>query len=99
VICSASWHNRWMTGRSKFLRFACVAIVPAVLCGCVTEPNRTASVKADEDAVRKTPAATEQRINQGDIGFVDVFAKDAVSLLPAHRILLAMTLSDRCTRA
>jgi len=71
-----------MTQRRKFLRFACVAIVAALLTGCAAEQNRAASAQADEDAVRKTLAATEQRINQGDIGFVDVFAKDAVIIAP-----------------
>jgi len=71
-----------MTQRRKLLRFACVAIVAAVLTGCAADPNRAASAKADEDAVRKALTTTEQRINQGDIGFVDVFAKDAVIIAP-----------------
>jgi uncharacterized protein (TIGR02246 family) len=38
---------------------------------------------ADEAAIRQTLAKTVQRINQGDIGFVDVFAKDAKIIAPS----------------
>jgi len=47
-----------------------------VLCGC-------ASKSADDAAVRRTIAGIEQQINQGDIGFVNVFANDAVIIAPS----------------
>jgi uncharacterized protein (TIGR02246 family) len=46
------------------------------LCGC-------ASKQSDEAAVRRTIADLEQRINQGDTGFVNVFANDAVIIAPS----------------
>ena len=42
-----------------------------------------ADTHADEAAIRQTLATVEQRINQGDIGFADVFAKDAVIIAPS----------------
>jgi uncharacterized protein (TIGR02246 family) len=38
---------------------------------------------ADEAAIRQLLANTEKKINDGDIGFVDVFAKDAVIIAPS----------------
>ena len=56
------------------------------LVGCATKPAAATGgpdqAKADESAVRRVLAETEQRINQGDPGFVDVFAKDAVIIAP-----------------
>lgn len=49
------------------------------LCGCASR----ASTSADEAAVRQTIAGLEQRINQGDAGFVNVFANDAVIIPPS----------------
>jgi len=50
----------------------------AMLCGCASKP-----AAADEAAVRRTIADLEQRLNQGDIGFVNVFANDAVIIAPS----------------
>jgi uncharacterized protein (TIGR02246 family) len=59
-----------------------VAVLMAMgLSGCASgSPDRA---KADEAAVRQTIAGLEQRINQGDIGFVNVFANDAVIIAPS----------------
>ncbi len=46
------------------------------LCGC-------ASTKGDEAAVRRTIAGIEQQINQGEIGFVNIFANDSVIIAPS----------------
>ena len=68
----------------KLLQAAALAVV---LSGCA--PNRAAATGApdqpntEEAAIRRTIANLEQRINQGDPGFVDIFAKDAVIIAPA----------------
>lgn len=64
---------------------ALAAVMAAALGGCTTKPGAGGpdQAKADEAAVRRTLANTEQRINQGDPGFVDVFAKDAVIIAPS----------------
>ena len=66
---------------------AVTAIIAVTLGSCTTD-RRTRSgdadqVKADEVAVRRTLADTERRINEGDLGFVDVFAKDAIIIAPS----------------
>lgn len=58
------------------------ALMAAALGGCSTNSG-TGSRAVDEAAVRRTLADTEQRINQGALGFVDVFAKDAVIIAPS----------------
>jgi uncharacterized protein (TIGR02246 family) len=68
-------------------QFACskvalIAVVAAALGGCGTK-SASVSSAADEAAVRRTLADVEQKINQGDLGFVDVFAKDAVIVAPS----------------
>jgi len=70
-----------------FRRLAIAAVVAVTLGGCSTksaaptgEPDRA---KADEAAIRGTLSDTEQRINQGDLSFVDVFAEDAVIIVPS----------------
>ena len=55
------------------------AVLATGLCGCASK--RAAA--ADEAAVRRTIADVEQKINQGDIGFVNVFANDAVIIAPS----------------
>jgi ketosteroid isomerase-like protein len=54
----------------------------ATLEGCSAKLTTETSA-ADEATVRQTLARMEQRINQGDLGFVDVFAKDAVIIAPS----------------
>ena len=55
-----------------------------MLVGCAAKsPGGTTDPRADETTIRQTLANVEQRINQGDIGFVDVFAKDAVIIAPS----------------
>lgn len=49
------------------------------LCGCASKPVAA----ADEAAIRRTIADLEQRINQGDTGFVNVFANDAIIIAPS----------------
>jgi uncharacterized protein (TIGR02246 family) len=64
-----------------------VAAIAVMLTGCASNPAGTTGgaerAKADEAAIRRTIAGLEQRINQGDAGFVDIFAKDAVIIAPA----------------
>jgi uncharacterized protein (TIGR02246 family) len=55
------------------------ALMAAALWGC----GGTSQPQADEAAIRRTLADLERRINQGDAGFVDVFAKDAVIIAPS----------------
>jgi len=68
----------------KPLRVAALAVV---LSGCASNRAGTTNApeqpKAEEAAIRGTIAHLEQRINQGDPGFVDIFAKDAVIIAPA----------------
>jgi ketosteroid isomerase-like protein len=58
-----------------------------MLGGCTLYPAASIGgpehVKAEETAIRRTIADLEHRINQGDPGFVDIFAKDAVIIAPA----------------
>jgi len=64
-----------------------VAALAVVLSGCASNHAATTGApkqpKAEEAAIRRTIADLEQRINQGDPGFVDIFAKDAVIIAPA----------------
>ena len=67
-------------GVSKWLVAAAVA---ASLSACAPKPATVAAdTHADESAIRQTLATLAERINQNDIGFVDVFAKDAVIIAP-----------------
>ena len=73
------------------------------LCGCASKlPGNPEQAKADEAAVRQTIAGIEQQINRGDIGFVNVFANDAVIIAPLSpdgdlEAMRAWTQSARCT--
>ncbi len=72
--------------RLSCAKLAFIAAIAVALGGCTAKPvvtDATDHVREDETAVRRTLADTEQRINQGDIGFVDVFAKDAVIIAPS----------------
>jgi hypothetical protein len=52
--------------------------------GCTTRDAKTAShIEADEAAIRRTLATSESRINSGDLGFIDVFTKDAIIIAPS----------------
>ncbi len=55
------------------------AVVAIGLWGCASKPTTA----ADEAAIRGTIAGIEQQINQGDAGFVNVFANDAVIIAPS----------------
>lgn len=80
----APWDNRTMTRPILFSRFALAVATAAVLVGCATKPTVGAvGADADEAAVRRTLAQVEHQINQGDLGFVNVFAKDAVIIAPS----------------
>ena len=62
-----------------------IAAMVIALSGCSSNPATTsgpAQERADEAAIRRTLGDIEQRINQDDPGFVDVFAKDAVIIAP-----------------
>jgi len=63
-----------------------VVLGAAALAGCATKPAAATAgpdqSKADEAAIRQLLADTEQRINRGDLDFVNVFAKDAVIIAP-----------------
>jgi ketosteroid isomerase-like protein len=67
-----------------FGNVAVPAVIAATLSACATnQVARIDGAKTDEIAVRRTLADTEQRINRGDLRFVDVFAKDAVVIAPS----------------
>ena len=55
------------------------ATIAVVLAGCIARPTPS----ADEAAIRQTLAELERKINQGDVSFTDVFAKDAVIVAPS----------------
>jgi len=69
------------------LKSLALAVLASTLAGCSTStvtgtarPNQSGN---DEVAIRQLLANTEKRINEGDLGFVDVFAKDAVIIAPS----------------
>jgi len=74
---------------SRPTRFAKLPLATAVaagwatLVGCAPAPAVATGTNADEAAIRQTLARVAQQINQGDLGFVDVFAKDAVVIAPS----------------
>lgn len=51
-------------------------------CGTATPPRLTVSKAAEEGAIRQMLAGVEKRINAGDLGFVEAFAKDAIIVAP-----------------
>jgi len=66
----------------KPLPLAALAVVLTACASTPAAPTGPDQSKADDAAIRRTLAGIEQRINQGDPGFVDVFAKDAVIIAP-----------------
>ncbi len=68
-------------------QFAALAVAALTLTACATKPDPTiaqaAQSRADEAAVRQLLANVEKQINAGDLGFVNVFAKDAVIIAPS----------------
>ena len=77
-----SWKNGVMIRPVCRSKFTFVVLMAALLVGCSAKPTAATS-NADEAAVRQTLAKVEQRINQGDPGFVDVFDRDAVIIAPS----------------
>jgi uncharacterized protein (TIGR02246 family) len=80
------WDNLSMTPQVRRSKLIFTALMAAALCGCGTQPSIAGGpdrARADDAAVRRTLADVERRINQGDLGFVDVFAKDAVIIAPS----------------
>jgi uncharacterized protein (TIGR02246 family) len=73
--------------RKRVPILALVGLTAAMLCACTAKPGPAAGgpgqTKTDEAAIRRVLADTEQRINQGDLAFVNVFAKDAVIIAPS----------------
>ena len=53
-----------------------------LLIDCSAKPTAATS-STDEAAVRETLAKMVRQINQGDLAFVDVFAKDATIITPS----------------
>jgi len=73
-----------MTRLILFSRFMLAVAAAAALVGCTAKPTAAAAgTDADEAAVRQTLVEVERQINQGDLGFVNVFAKDAVIIAPS----------------
>jgi ketosteroid isomerase-like protein len=76
-----------VTCRRAKWQFSLAALLIATLSGCATKPAETTGgpdrTDADEAAVRRTLSEMERRINQADLTFVDVFAKDAIIIAPA----------------
>jgi uncharacterized protein (TIGR02246 family) len=69
-----------------------LAVAAATLAACTTKPDPgiaqaehsyTEQSRADEAAIRQLLANVEKQINAGDLGFVSVFAKDAVIIAPS----------------
>jgi hypothetical protein len=81
-----SWDNGAMKHVTRGWKPLEVAALAVMLSGCASNHAATTSgpeqAKAEEAAIRRTIADLEQRINQGDLGFVDIFAKDAVIIVP-----------------
>ena len=77
--------NRVMTRRNGCSGLLFAVAITAALGGCTKRSGAIDSdqLKADEAAIRRTLAETEERINKGDLGFVNVFAKDAVIIVPS----------------
>lgn len=61
------------------MKWIIAALLAIGLCVCASRPVAV----ADEASVRQTIAGIEQQINRGDIGFVNVFANDAVIIAPS----------------
>ena len=70
-----------MTSQLICSQVALVAALAATLSGCEAKP--APSREADEAAIRSLLTDTEQRVNKGDIEFVNAFAKDAVIIAPS----------------
>jgi uncharacterized protein (TIGR02246 family) len=62
-------------------------VLAATLGACTARPAagiaRAEQSRADEAAIRKLLANLEKQINAGDLGFMDVFARDAVIIAPS----------------
>jgi len=76
-----------MTRQIRCLRLPLAALLICTLGGCASKPTTASGgsdlTRADEATVRRTLSKTEQRINQGDLSFVNVFANDAVIIAPS----------------
>jgi len=76
-----------MTRQVPCSKLALALIGAAMFVGCATKPiaatGGSNQAKADESAIRRLLVETEQQINRGDPGFVNVFARDAVIIAPA----------------
>ena len=83
----ARWDNLLMRRLIGRAHLPVITVVAAFLGGCASKlPVPTGRVdrsKADESAIRRTLADAEQRINQGDLEFLKVFANDAVIIAPS----------------
>jgi uncharacterized protein (TIGR02246 family) len=74
-----------MTRQFAASGLAFAALIGALtMAGCAIKPAAAGAdqAKADEAAIRSMLSGMVQRINRGDLGFVDVFAKDAVIIAP-----------------
>lgn len=74
-----------MARPTAFLAHALALAVLAVsACAAPPAPAPAAQDRAgtDADAIRRTLADLEQRVNRGDVGFVDIFTSDAVVVAP-----------------
>ena len=72
-----------MKRRIVFLSITIAVLAAVVLVGCATKRTAAVGAGADETRVRQTLAQVERQINQSDLGFVNVFAKDAVIIAPS----------------
>ena len=80
-----------------------VASMVIVLNGCSSNPAATRvgpeQAKAEEAVIRRTFADLEERINKGDPGFVDIFAKTRSSSRQRPRTWLALMRFEPCIPA
>lgn len=80
-------YNHAMMRQMGCVWWTFLTVAALMLGGCAAAPvagsGRPDQSSADETAIRRLLADTEQRINNGDIRFVEVFAKDAAIIAPS----------------
>lgn len=68
-------------------KFVLLVVLALALGSCATKAADSAArsdqSRADEAAIRQLLAGVEKRVNAGDLGFVDVFTKDAAIIAPS----------------
>ncbi len=68
--------------RNEISMIALLVAMTGCTAGSAVGPKEADHASSDDAAIRRTLATTEERINNSDAGFVDVFANDAVIVAP-----------------